>query len=275
MLFNPDEATMTSGNDNANNYVSGEPTINIRIDHEYATLPCEPDDTSQLSVVHVVPMGKVIDAEGTTISLNNTTATKNISRRHQLDLESYLQEPQEGLDAAYANREFARMDTDNDGKQTATVWFAPTNKDKADTSVAQGEENQNKVANIYGRAASRTPTTIDFDEILEDHGTLTTNDMGEDYDQAYGGHTTIVLTRIITPMRLQETDSCQFCWSVYLSQQDRMVIDETDGEKLVMEGKWTTHRHASCKNQYAYEIQCSQYKEWNTPRSDNDNLEVE
>ena len=104
------------------------------------------------------------------------------------------------------------------------------------------------MANIYGCAASRTLATIDFDEILEDHGTLTTNDMGEDYDQAYGGHTTIVLTRVITPMRLQETDSCQFCWSVYLSQQDRMVIDETDSEKLVMEGKWTTHRHASCKN---------------------------
>ena len=275
MVFNSDEATMTTANENANNYVAGEPTINIPIGHEFATLQCEPDDTSQLSVVHVTPMGKVIDAEGTTISLNNTTATKSISRKHQLDLASYLQEPQGSLEAAYGTREFARMDTDSDGKQTATVWFAPTNRDKADITVAQGEEDQDKVASVYGRAASRTPTTVDFEEILEDHGALTTADMGEDYDQAYGGHTTIVLSSVITPMRLLEIDSCQFCWSVYLSQQDGMDIDEADGEKQVMEGKWTTHRHASCKNQYAYEMRRSAYKEWNTPRSDNDALEEE
>jgi hypothetical protein len=55
-------------------------------------------------------MGEVIDAEGTTISLNNTTATKSISRKHQLDLASYLQELQDGHDAAYGRDPRVRTD---------------------------------------------------------------------------------------------------------------------------------------------------------------------
>jgi hypothetical protein len=53
------------------------------------------------------------------------------------------------------------------------------------------------------------------------------------------------------------------------------VIDVTDGEKLVADGKWTTHRHASCNNQYAYEMRCSPYQGWNQPRSNDDDLDVE
>ena len=111
--FNPDEETMTSGNENANRYVAGEASVNLTINHDYATLRCEPDDASHLSVTHVVPMGKVIYAEGKTISLHSTTATKSISRKSLLEIASYLQESQEGLDAAYGNREFVRTATEN------------------------------------------------------------------------------------------------------------------------------------------------------------------
>jgi hypothetical protein len=60
-----------------------------------------------------------------------------------------------------------------------------------------------------------------------------------------------------------------------LSLRDRAVIDVNDGEKLVAEGKWTTHRHASCRNQYVYEMRCSPYRGWNRPRSDDDEPDEE
>jgi hypothetical protein len=101
MHFNSDEETMTTGNENANRYVAGEASINLTIDNDYPTLRCEPDDASHLLVTHVVPMGKVIDAQGKTISLHSTTATKSISWKSLLEIASYLQESQEGLDAAY------------------------------------------------------------------------------------------------------------------------------------------------------------------------------
>jgi len=143
--------------------------------------------------------------------------------------------------------------------------------------VAQANGDLDEVVNIYGRAANHASPIIDFDEILEGQGaSVTHHDMGDAYDEAYGGKTAIVLTSVITPMRLQETHSCHFCWSVYLSQKDRSgVIDVTDGEKLVTHGKWTTHRHSSCKNQYAYEMRCSPYRGWNQPRSNDDDLDEE
>ena len=90
MHFNSDEETMTTANENANRYVAGEASINLTIDHDYATLRCEPDDASHLSLTHVVPMGKVIDAQGKTISLHSTTATKSISRKSLVEIASYL-----------------------------------------------------------------------------------------------------------------------------------------------------------------------------------------
>ena len=110
----------------------------------------------------------MIDAEGKTISLNSTSATKSISRKSLFEIISYLQEPQEGVDAAYGNREFARLDTDDrDGKQTATIWFAPTTKDSIAIAAAQADGDLNEVENIYGRAANRASAIVDFDEILE------------------------------------------------------------------------------------------------------------
>ena len=60
MHFNSDEETMTTANENANRYVlAGEATIHLTIGEEHATVQCEPDDASHLSVTHIVPMGKV------------------------------------------------------------------------------------------------------------------------------------------------------------------------------------------------------------------------
>jgi hypothetical protein len=78
------------------------------------------------------------------------------------------------------------MDTYSDGKQTATIWFAPTNKDSADIAVAQANGDPDEVVNIYGRAANRASPIVDFDEILEGQGaSVTQHDMGDAYDQAY------------------------------------------------------------------------------------------
>jgi hypothetical protein len=100
--------------------------------------------------------------------------------------------------------------------------------------------------------------------------------MGDAYDQAFSGKTTIVLCCIITPIRLRVTDGCHFCWSVSLSQKERMgIIDMKDSEKLVAEGKWTTHRNLSCKNQHAHAMRCSPYQGWNGPRSDDDYPDAE
>jgi hypothetical protein len=143
-------------------------SVELQIKHDFATLQFEPDDDSHMSVTHIVPMGKVIDAEGKTISLNSTSATKSISRKSLLEIASYLQESQEGVDASYGNREFARLDTDRDGKQTATIWLAPTaTKDSIAIAAAQADGDLNEVENIYGRAANRASAIVDFDEILE------------------------------------------------------------------------------------------------------------
>jgi hypothetical protein len=71
MHFNSDDETRTTANENANRYVAGEPTIDLKIGPEYATVQCEPDDASHLSVTHIVPMGKVADSQGRTISFHN------------------------------------------------------------------------------------------------------------------------------------------------------------------------------------------------------------
>ena len=276
MHFNPDDETRTTANENANRYVAGEPTIDLRIGPDYVSVQCEPDDASHLSVTHIVPMCKVTDFQGRTISFHNATAAKSVSRKNLLEIASYLQEPQLGSDAAYGDQEFVRMDTDSDGKQTATVWFAPTSKDSATIAEAQADGDLEGVVNIYANAANRTAPIIDFDEILMGQGaSVTQHDMGDAYDQAYEGKTVISLTSVITPMRLGKGQGCHFCWSVHLSQKDRVVIDVKDGEKLVAEGKWTNHRHPSCRNQYAYEMRCSLYQGWNDPLNDDDEPDEE
>jgi len=276
MHFNSDDETQTTANENANRYVAGEPTINVKIGSEHATVQCEPDDASHMSVTQIVPIGKVTDSQGRTISFHNATAAKSISRQNLLEIASYLQEPQLGSDSAYGDQEFVRMDTDSEEKQTATVWFAPTSKDSAAIAVAQADGVQEEVVNIYGNAANRATSIIDFDEILVGQGaSVTLHDMGDAYDEVYGGKTGISLNRVITPMRLMEVHGCHFCWSVHLSLRDRVVIDVNDGEKLVAESKWTTHCHASCRNQYVYEMRCSPYQGWNQPRSDDDEPDEE
>jgi len=62
MHFNSDDETQTTANENGNRYVAGEPTINVKIGPEHATVQCEPDDASHLSVTHIVPMGQ--DSQG-------------------------------------------------------------------------------------------------------------------------------------------------------------------------------------------------------------------
>jgi hypothetical protein len=37
MLFNPDEERKTSGNENANRYSAGEATVELPINHDFAT----------------------------------------------------------------------------------------------------------------------------------------------------------------------------------------------------------------------------------------------
>jgi hypothetical protein len=154
MLFNADEETMTSGNDNANQYATGEASVELAIGHNYATLRFEPDDASHLSVTHIVPMCKVIDADEKVNLYNSTSATKSISPANLYEMASYLQAPQNGIDAAYVNRDFARLNVDMDGKQTVTIRFAPTAKDSTAIAAAQADGDTSEVDSIYGRADS-------------------------------------------------------------------------------------------------------------------------
>jgi hypothetical protein len=173
MHFNSDEGTLTTANENANRYVAGEASIHLTIGEEHATVQCEPDNASHLSVTHIVPMGKVTDLQGRTISLHNATAAKSISRKNLLEIASYLQEPQAGGFRHGVRHPGVRTDGHRQRRKPDRNRLVRTHQQgQRRTSVGGGIVTQNRAA-VDTRTASNSPQAAadndDFSLVEDDN----------------------------------------------------------------------------------------------------------